>query len=95
MSRCLVGRGDYLTACGLTSVIPGNLTARLADMTCPKCRAALIARGTCPDCGEHTLAWGFTSPSFWLGCESCQETLLSHVMPDVVACELTSSGWRP
>jgi ribosomal protein S27E len=91
----MVARGYALTACGLTSVVPGHLTTVLARMTCDGCRSAMIARGECPECGARALAWGFTSPHFWLGCGSCSETLLNHVSPVLVAEELTSSGWRP
>lgn len=100
----LVGRGDYLTACGLTLVSPQELTARLSDVTHDGCRSAIIARGQCPECGGTETSWGFTASgpeyagpasSFYLGCDGCHATLLNHVMPAVVANALTDAGWRP
>lgn len=58
MIRHLIGRGDVLTICGLTSALPGSLMAEVEDVNCRDCRMALIARGQCPACGERdTLSW--------------------------------------
>jgi NADH pyrophosphatase NudC (nudix superfamily) len=91
----LVGRGYALTACGLTSILPGELTARLESVTHDGCRSAIINRGQCPECGERGLSWNYAEAGFYLTCDACLETLLNHVQPAVVAAALTKDGWRP
>lgn len=57
MIRHLIGRGDVLTDCGLTSALPGSLVTVPEDVNCRDCRRSMMARGMCPTCGEKALAW--------------------------------------
>lgn len=57
MIRHLIGRGDVLTDCGLTSALPGSLMINLEDVNCRDCRRSMMARGECPVCGEERLSW--------------------------------------
>lgn len=50
-------RADAITECGLTTVVPREVTHNLDRMGCPDCRRALVARGVCPACGGYRLAW--------------------------------------
>lgn len=112
MIKHLASSGYAITECGLTSILPRELTADMDHMSCGNCRSALIHRGVCPECGEKKLTWS-TAPHkkngvadgrltmrdvetiFYLGCEECSETLLTHIDPAVVAKALTEMGWRP
>lgn len=57
MIRHLIGRGDVLTDCGLTSALPGTLMTDPEDVNCRDCRQNMMARGMCPVCGESQLRW--------------------------------------
>lgn len=57
MIRHLIGRGDVLTDCGLTSALPGSLMMHPEDVNCRDCRRNMMARGECPECGDKRLAW--------------------------------------
>ncbi len=57
MIRHLIGRGDVLTDCGLTSALPGSLMVNPEDVNCEYCRRSMMARGMCPTCGGKTIVW--------------------------------------
>jgi hypothetical protein len=66
---------------------------------CPACGEEALAW----DCGTVKLAevpdgrlrLNEVETQFWLGCETCSETLIHGVSPDEVVKHLTEAGWRP
>jgi hypothetical protein len=107
--RHLLGRGDVLTDCGLTSALPGTLMSRAEDVNC---RRSMMARGVCPACGEKELAWNAhpkkltgvadgrltmndVTAVFYLSCDYCSETLIPEVDLDDVARFLTEQRYLP
>ena len=56
----------------------------------------------CTNCEGVSLSWdtfpltqGQPITIFFLGCDDCSETLISHVHPDQVAVHLNEINWRP
>lgn len=66
---------------------------------CPNCGEKTLVWSAGPvkltQVADGRLTMRDVETQFYLGCETCSETLINQVEPDAVAAFLTSAGWRP
>lgn len=94
-----LARGDDLTNFAERSDCPACRRALMARGVCPVCEEKALAWSAGPvklnTVADGRLTMRDVETQFYLGCESCSETLIHSVSADQVAKFLTEERWLP